>query len=75
MFVTKILFCSLLANTTVYADCIEGQISLNGSTAVTPNEGNVLICHGNTWGSVCDAQWSSREADVVCTQLGYQPYG
>ncbi len=39
------------------------------------NEGNVEICHGNTWGTVCNGLWGTNEADVVCTQLGYQPYG
>ena len=60
----------------MYADCESGQIRLVGGISdVAMNEGSVQMCHGNTWGSVCDANWGTNEADVVCTQLGYQPYG
>ena len=68
-----ISFRSFLANTTQYSDCEDGQIRLVGGQTV--NEGNVEICLGNTWSTVCDRHWGTDEADTVCTQLGYQPYG
>ena len=39
-----------------------------GSTA---SEGKVDICYGGTWYSVCDDNWGTNEARVVCRQLGY----
>ena len=63
----------LLANKTVYNDCFDGDIRLVGGSK--DNEGNVQICYNNAWGSVCDESWESSDSNVVCRQLGFQPYG
>ena len=34
-------------------------------------EGNVEVCIDGFWGTVCSNSWDSREASVVCKQLGY----
>ena len=62
-----------LGNTTVYSNCSDGDIRLVGGN--TDNEGNVQICYNNAWGSVCDDYWGIADSNVVCRQLGYQPYG
>ena len=64
---------SLLANKTEYDSCSDGDIRLVGGS--TDNEGNVQICYSNAWGSVCDDNWGIADSNVVCHQLGFQPYG
>ena len=51
--------------------CTADAITLEGGMSDT--EGNVLICHENTLGPVCDDYWSEVDhaAGVACRQLGY----
>ena len=39
------------------------------------NEGRVEICLSNEWGRICDDNWSTNDADVVCGALGFSSTG
>ena len=56
----------------VPTNCTVGQIRLRGHH---PREGRVEICLSGIWGTICHNSWDSREATVVCRQLGYPVLG
>ncbi len=49
--------------------CPDGEVRLAGSPI--PTQGRVEICLDDVWGTVCDANWDSNDARVVCRQLGF----
>ena len=50
-------------------ECSDGLIRLSGG--LVARQGRVEICLEGRWGTVCDTSWDSRDATVVCRQLGY----
>ena len=39
------------------------------------NEGRVEICLNNEWGTICDDNWSTNDANVACGLLGFSSSG
>ena len=53
--------------------CNNGTVRLSGSTI--KYVGRVEICVEEIWTTLCDESWDYKDAQVVCRELGYSPYG
>lgn len=56
------------------APCTEGDLRLKGSDKFR-SFGRVEVCVNETWGTICNKEWDNMDASVVCSQLGYSPFG
>ncbi len=54
-------------------DCQDGDVMLVGGADMS--EGTVEVCHDNLWRLVSEEGWTDTDAQVVCTQLGYESEG
>ena len=59
------------------SDCEDGDVRLTGGPS--PQEGTIEVCLNNVWGGICSIYYiqyyDAMSANVVCSQLGYQPVG
>jgi len=63
----------VICATNTTRNCTNGDVRIvNGGNQY---EGRVELCLHGRWGTVCDDDWDSREAAVVCRQLGYTENG
>ena len=49
-------------------NCTRGDIRLESGR--NDREGTVRVCISGVWSTVCNLGWDSRDAAVVCRQLG-----
>ena len=64
---------SLLYVAETSVSCRAGDVRLSGGPA--QYEGRVEICFNGVWGTVCDFNWRTDDATVVCRQLGFVTFG
>ena len=63
----------VLSFSSFFLVCVQSSIRLvGGANNMT---GRVEICFNNQWGTICDSQWSTPDASVVCRQLGFSETG
>ena len=67
------LFYTYKLRVILVSGCPEGDVRLlEGSSSL---EGRVEFCKESMWGSICQNQWDSNDAKVVCRQLGLSTAG
>ena len=37
--------------------------------------GRIEVCVGGRYGTISDTNWDNEDASVICSQLGFSPYG
>ena len=70
-FVACVCF-TYVAPDTPFVNCADGDVRLIRRNEVTAFEGRVEVCINNAWGTVCDSLFDQHDAQVICSQLGFE---
>lgn len=63
------LYCIIIDQSTLPGSCVNGTVRLRDG--MNPLEGRLEICINNAWGTVCQDAFTSDEARIVCSNLGF----
>ena len=66
------MFFTLVESIKGPVNCTDGNIRLFNNKS--DGEGILHVCANNAWGTVCYNYFDTRDANVVCHQLGYSAY-
>ena len=69
-YVIALMSTNLLFQFPVVGECNETDLRLVEGR--TPYDGRVEVCLDGLWCTVCSDSWNTRDATVVCRQLGYE---
>ena len=69
----SIILLLYLNEGTLMLNCTHGDIQLESGR--NDREGTLRVCIGHIWSTVCISGWDSRDAVVVCRQLGFPTSG
>ena len=72
------LLSSSTALDTVDGNCTHGDLRIASRTDDSTDlfsEGRLEVCVNHAWGTICDTAYGTRDADVACSQLGYDDQG
>ena len=70
-----ISYVTLLIMTLLITDCAHGDVRLVQTQNYHSWRGRIEVCFNGVWGTITDDAYDSREARVVCRQLGYSDLG
>ena len=58
----------------IIVPCNNSDVRLSGSGSGN-SYGRVEVCVNGVWTTICSDFFDYEDASVVCSQLGYSPYG
>lgn len=52
-------------------DTLSPKIDVRLVNGTNPGEGRLEVLYGGVWGTVCNDDWTHKDAEVVCRHLNY----
>ena len=52
-------------------DCTGNDVRLVDGFVGDGSDGRVEVCLNGQWSGICDSQWDTNDAIVICSQIGF----